>query len=739
MSPTGPKYAGTASAAADWTTVSNATGVDDAASAQNLNEGPGGGGHVPTQLGVTNFGFALPTTAVIDGIKLEAKVETTGGSVAIDHDIHLVTTGGVSTLPANTQFFGQLWPTSSLTWIGWGGPTSLWGRTWTVAEINSSSFGGSLSALTGTGTANILVDAARITVYWHTAPTAVPTRVIYKAYSDSLYLGNLPKVTSEFNPIQDINTGGTQITVVSDISADTSRQAVNTLTDEAGNILTDEVPNNLTDEGVIPIIATGNSGSNSLIKNGNKIKVWFYNYWWPNGKLMFSGQIENWSAAFGDTTDSVTMILYSDGQELDNYIVRGNPYTYTLDQSQTSQNASDNIQATAGKAVAYNFDGQTWTVGGGVTNLAAISLLLNGTGTITVTVYASPTATNSIGYGVQFVSVGSPTEIQVALTNAMATTPGAQLFFTATVNDGDSLTIYYNTAGGYSSGQMYNANYGGGSGGSYVAQPANDLYFKTFSGTGSTTATFTAVDPISGMPAAVLADYNSRGGLITLGTVNSGTNPLTYTFNSATVFEAIKTMLTLAPDGYYFYVDLGSNILYYPQASTTADIVLTKGKNLTEINLTASIENVKNTIYFTGGPISGVNLYKVYSDSSSIANYGVRLDRRTDNRVTLDATADAIGQSALAEEKDEQYQSTVTIVADKSLDTTTIKPGLVIGFNGFSTFVDNVLAQIVRVDFKPEYVTLTLGVLPKRLLPEFEKVTKGLAAEQTIANPSAPS
>jgi hypothetical protein len=35
--------------------------------------------------------------------------------------------------------------------------------------------------------------------------------------------------------------------------------------------------------------------------------------------------------------------------------------------------------------------------------------------------------------------------------------------------------------------------------------------------------------------------------------------------------------------------------------------------------------------------------------------------------------------------------------------------------------------------------TLTLGILPKRIVPEFERITRGLIAEQTIQNPTAPS
>ena len=97
-----------------------------------------------------------------------------------------------------------------------------------------------------------------------------------------------------------------------------------------------------------------------------------------------------------------------------------------------------------------------------------------------------------------------------------------------------------------------------------------------------------------------------------------------------------------------------------------------------------------------------------------------------------------MAEADVAENKDEQYQTTVTVV-DQTMDTTTLKPGLVIGFNGFGTFIDNLQAQIVRVDYAPEEVTLTLGLLPKRLTPQFEKITRGLIGLQTVDNPTTPS
>ena len=62
-----------------------------------------------------------------------------------------------------------------------------------------------------------------------------------------------------------------------------------------------------------------------------------------------------------------------------------------------------------------------------------------------------------------------------------------------------------------------------------------------------------------------------------------------------------------------------------------------------------------------------------------------------------------------------------------------------VGFNGFGTFVDNLVLQIVRVDYTPESATLTLGILPKRVHQAVEQVVRGVIGLNTVDNPTTPS
>lgn len=739
MPPTGPLYAGTATNVTitgnNWTPLTNGTGPPDG---NFVTAGMPGGGSSTDAINLTNFGFSIPSTAVIDGIVVDFDRE---GSNAGTSYIQILKAGSTAgTLKVGTD----IWPVSVPAFVTYGGTTDLWGAAWTASDINNSGFGIQLQAFNTHGGGSASLDALRITVYWHTAPADVPKRYLYKVFnSGGTYLGNLPNVSSIFGYSQDINTTGAQITVECAVSADTASLPADNLTDEAGNLLTDESLNQLTNEGQIPIVAPGNATYDAIIKNGNKVVVYEYSFYWPNGKPMFSGQIKRNESDYGgdNDPDTITVLLYSDGSDLDNYIIRGFPFTYTTDVSQTSQNTRDSIISTTGKLDSWNFDGQTWVVGAGVTNLAAITVMLDGTADVTISVYDSPALSNFYGSVTQSVSVVGPTAVQFGFPTLIPVTAGNSYFFTVTVGANQSIWLQFSNSNPYAGGQMYNSFFGGGSGGgSWTPITGSDLYFQTFSGVGSTTATFTSLDPSTGTLEAFMNDYLSRGGNIgyTTNSVDATGLSLTLGFNTNTIYEGIKTALSVSPDGFYYYVDLGTDTLYFKNQNSVADVVLTKGRHLTSVKMVNTIENVINQVNFTGGPTSGVNLYKQYQSTASIARYGVLLDRKSDNRVTVSATADAIGVSEIAELKDEQNQTVITVL-DKTMDITLLKPGLIVGFNGFGTFVDNLLLQIVRVDYTPYYATLTLGILPKRLNTAFEEITRGLVASQTLANPSAPS
>lgn len=699
--------------------------ADDGSSAS---WGAFGGGQQSLITG-SSFGFQqLPDNAVIDGIQ----VFIDGSNFSAGGDVSLNMTGQVSKA---IGAFG----------ISYGGPTDLWGKTSiTKAEVAALAVGVYVYDISG-GDATASIDYLSATVYWHiemenVEDADVPTRFDYKVYSrDGAYLGLLPKVTSKFGFAQDINSAGSSI-VISCGQFVKNETTASPLLTEAGDIITTENDLPIMATSTELLVTTGESPDDAIFKNSNRVKVWMYNRYYPNGKLMFSGQINRVEFKYGSADPTVKLTVYSDGLDLNNFIARGYPFAYTQDAFQP--NYATGITATfygGFKGAGWTTFGQTWKVGGAVNNLGAISLSLKGTANVTVSVYDNPNG-NLLGSTTQAVNNGAQTETQFAFSNLIPVTPGGTYFFAIWLEPGQSIIVYCENPGTYADGQAYQSDYAGGSGGGSFLIGTADLYFKTFSGLPTTTTTYSTDDPVTEMAHGILLDYNSRGGYITERDFEATGLSLTYTFVVATILDALKKIIELCPAGYYSYIDLGTAEIDIKQISDTADFTVVRGRHITELNLALTIEQVKNYLLLSGGPTAGVNLYREYTDASSASAYGIRTATKSDNRITLAATADAIGDS-FTEENASELQETTLIVKDENVDITQFTPGVTIGFKNFGNFIDDMVLQVVRREpnFSDGIAVLTLGRLPVRMNDEVQRLSRELLNEQTLANPSAPS
>lgn len=721
-----PNVAASTGPETSWTNPNNIK-LDDATSAS---VGFSTGGEMADPLTFSDFGFTIPANAVIDGVvmTIDGANFSITGTVKITSD--LGNSPNVDVTSLNTSY---------------GGSEDLWSLALTPTVVNDANFGGSIDIFDtsgGDGTAS--VDYVTLTVYWHydvsVDPADVPIRQIYKVYSnDGSYLGLLPKVTSEFGFAQDINSAGSSINIECAVSIDTSRLETDYLLTEDGDYLTDEDGNRLVTEGQVPIVSEGSDDETSLIKNGNRVAVWESSYWYPNGKLMFTGQINRISAGIGSSSNKIKILVRSDGYDFDNYIARGTPFAYTTDVSQTVQNTFAAVTQES-KGAGWLRYGQSWIAGAGVTNIGAINLLLFGNADVTVTVF---NAINGVALGSVTQSVntaGVAAVVQFGFPSLIPVGAGSTYFFAVSVGAGQLIYVYCTDGNVYANGAMHVSNYAGAGGGSYIvySNGAYDLYFVVLSGTVTTTATYNSKDPVTEMFVPIIDDYNLRGGRITVRDVEATGLSLSYTFNTNTVLDAIKSCREMAPNGFYTNVDLGTSEIDFLRVSALPDFIMIKGRHLNSFELVMSIENLKNQLLFSGAETAGTNLYTVYEDSDSISRYGLRLERKADNRVSVQTTADAVGESFIAEKKDETDETVIRVMY-KTMDITLLTTGKLLGFAGFGNFGDRKTMQIVRREYKSTYVDLTLGVLPKRLSPQIEQLTRSLLAQETVANPSAPS
>lgn len=112
-------------------------------------------------LKATNFGFAIPPTSTILGITVEWNKAKNSGSCDITDAAVRIVKGGVN--GTTDKSLATQWP-ATLSYITYGGPTDLWGLSWTAADINASTFGTAIAAIDNGASCGVSVDHVRITV-----------------------------------------------------------------------------------------------------------------------------------------------------------------------------------------------------------------------------------------------------------------------------------------------------------------------------------------------------------------------------------------------------------------------------------------------------------------------------------------------------------------------------------------------------------------------------------------------
>lgn len=285
------------------------------------------------------------------------------------------------------------------------------------------------------------------------------------------------------------------------------------------------------------------------------------------------------------------------------------------------------------------------------------------------------------------------------------------------------------------------------------------LYMEIWEDTGSTTVPYLSVDP-SDILRNVLDNYQSQGGRLTYDSSIETTGTLvSYTFKSTTIYDALKKCLELAPAGWYFYINQTENKVYFKKKSTTPDHTFIIGKHFTKLSYDKRTDNIVNVIYFTGGDVGGYNLFKVYEDPASIELYGRKLLNYSDNRVTLETTADLIANTILENRSDPEVRVPMEVLQNYPIDT--IKPGDVVTFRNNKGEVGEMSLwdvgnwdemywdynvfnpatyelQIARFGRDGDSVNATLSTAPPDVNKRVEDINRNLEKQQTLNNPDQP-
>ncbi|BDQ20082.1 phage tail protein [Rhodococcus qingshengii] len=252
----------------------------------------------------------------------------------------------------------------------------------------------------------------------------------------------------------------------------------------------------------------------------------------------------------------------------------------------------------------------------------------------------------------------------------------------------------------------------------------------------ATTVTYPSTE-IATIAKSVLDTNPGRIGYTTGSIDTTGVTP-TMKFELNTKLEGIKSLYSQTPDGYFWYVDVGENLLYIKKRNTAADHIFVKGKHLADIDIEKSAEDLRNKVYFVGGDPGSGTLFKVYTDTAAITDSELGVHRITDRRFTLTASAQRYASKVMSEYGRPIWTSTITIPSSV-YDIESIKLGQMVGFRNFGNFVDTQLLQIVGYNYTSTLITLTLGTLQEGMAEIIADLDEGLSNEQYQQLPTTPS
>lgn len=145
-----------------WSQAQNAQSSDSSYASISLSSS----GSYSDYLQATGFNFSIPATASICGIELNVERSDSGLISVKDYLIRVVKN---NTVTGYNNAHNTLWSTTDSV-VTYGGKDSLWGTTWTPAEINDSNFGAAVSAFRGSGIPGVSlakVDQITIKVFYN--------------------------------------------------------------------------------------------------------------------------------------------------------------------------------------------------------------------------------------------------------------------------------------------------------------------------------------------------------------------------------------------------------------------------------------------------------------------------------------------------------------------------------------------------------------------------------------------
>lgn len=461
----------------------------------------------------------------------------------------------------------------------------------------------------------------------------------------------------------------------------------------------------------------------------------------PQGDVLFTGYISRWDTDYGGTDATVANLL-THSNELFNIMLETDDTAIVVNSIPDSgyigikgAGPSDNV-ALAQVIVAtttttyskitmqlrQNFIGLTISMAVWYGTPASVGSFI----TNTVGVQTSPPDTN--GFSTYTFVFGNA----IALNSGDTITAYVDVDFSKT-GGGAIYPADWETGGGYASGKAWLMNSAGGG----WVQQSNSLLFTLWKAGGSTDVTYTNTDP--GDILKSMIDFAAaRGSRIryTATSITPTATRVTVTMKGVSVGEAAESIPEISPADWFVTFDPGSNIVYLRQRPAVPDHTITLGRNVATMKLGKSIENMVNQEYFSGG--GSPSVYVKVTDQPARNLWRPGLGKGSNNNVLDVPTAKLIAQSDIDRKKNPEYYGTVTIFS-KDYYIEDVVVGELEAFANYGSFVDFLTLQAASTTYGPDSLDIELDTLPPKTQPLVEDIQRDLNNIAAEDNPSTPT
>lgn len=557
---------------------------------------------------------------------------------------------------------------------------------------------------------------------------------IYKWYSSDVFQGVIEPI-NPFSLQKEINSAGSQMQIdlpVSFSQAD-AQQEVDLLKTEEDDLVVTEQNISLIVDSAVSI--GGFPGLNDTIV------VWEYSADYPDGIIKYDGLVSTWSSDYSAANTKITLV--NKGIGLDNYIVQTTAGDLLTSNPIANEDGTYTLNPLPDKLPTFNVVklAQVFSMGTD-SDIGKVGVSIGRShsfdSTVRLSVYKGTPLLPGALLGSVEVDITSTTQelVDFVFSSPVPIIANEDYFVelhnTSTYFASD-LDIGIESTGTYAQGESYYSGYTGG----YNPSPlTSDMIFYIYAESGGTGRQYLSQDP-GFMARDLINSFGSVGGELsyTNDTIETTGTVVSYTFKLSTYLDAIKKCVELAPANWWWSVDSATGVVTFKPLAQEPDHTLTVGKHVKNIVVSSSLEQIDNVIYYSGGDDgTGTNVLVRATDSTSIDRYGNWLAIVSDNRVSLENTAEILSSAILNERKDPRYMTTVNIPSGE-YDFNLIKVGQVVSFNGADNILDSFSLQIMSVRETPDELTLVLDILPPTTSKRVEDIRRNLQSEQTRNNP----